>query len=65
MNYVVVPMLTGQLRLEMEDGEHFADLTQGISYAREAGVRHNVINDNDYEFAFVEVEFKDRPLQED
>ena len=42
-----------------------SDLKLGMSYARVAGVRHNVINNNDYEFAFVEVEFKDRPLIED
>ena len=61
-DYVVVPLLSGRLRLETKDGEHLADLSAGRSYAREAGVEHNVINPNEYEFAFVEVEFKDRPL---
>jgi len=60
--YVVVPMLTGQLLIEGKDGsQNHASLTQGISYARESGVEHNVVNANDYEFAFVEIEFKDRP----
>jgi hypothetical protein len=31
-------------------------LEAGASYARSAGVAHNVINDNPYEFRFVEVE---------
>jgi quercetin dioxygenase-like cupin family protein len=64
MNYVVVPMGNGQLKIELEDSEMFSDLKLGISYARVAGVRHNVINNNDFEFAFVEVEFKGRPLTE-
>jgi len=61
-NYVVVPMLSGRLLLEMKDGERHAELKQGIAYSREAGVEHNVVNANDYEFAFVEIEFRDRPL---
>ena len=61
-DYVVVPLLSGRLRLETKDGAHPAELRAGLSYAREAGVEHNVVNANDYEFAFVEVEFRDRPL---
>ncbi len=65
-NYVVVPMLDGALRIETKDGgETVAELRRGISYSREAGVEHNVINANDREFRFVEVEFKDRPLRTD
>lgn len=59
MNYVVVPMTTGQLKIELPDGEVvISDLTAGVSYAREIGVEHNVINANDFEFVFVEVEAK-------
>jgi quercetin dioxygenase-like cupin family protein len=62
-NYVVVPMLDGTLNIEMRSGETLtASLSHGISYAREAGVDHNVINGSGHEFYFVEVEFKDRPL---
>ena len=58
-DYVVVPLTTGRLRLVTPDGsETFADLVAGESYFRKAGVEHNVINANDYEFAFVEIEFK-------
>ena len=60
--YVVVPMATGRLLLKSADGEHAAELVAGRSYAREAGVEHDVVNANDFEFVFVEVEFKDRPL---
>ncbi len=57
-DYVVVPMKTG--RLQIEDGQqtHIAELTAGQSYYRPLGVEHNVINANDYEFVFVEIEFK-------
>jgi mannose-6-phosphate isomerase-like protein (cupin superfamily) len=44
----------------LEDGKEtrFAELTAGRSYYRPVGVEHNVINANDYEFVFVEIEFK-------
>lgn len=57
-DYVVVPMTTGRLLLKEPGGERTADLTTGISYARSAGVEHDVINANDFEFVFVEVELK-------
>jgi quercetin dioxygenase-like cupin family protein len=59
MDYVVVPLLDGQLKLVSPEGEEtFADLKAGQSYFRKAGVHHNVINPNAYDFAFVEIEFK-------
>ena len=64
-DYVVVPMVSGQLRLKSADGEHLAELVAGQSYYRSAGVEHDVINANDFEFAFVEIEFKDRPLMKE
>ena len=57
-DYVGVPMTTGKLLLKEGDGERYAELTAGVSYSREVGVEHNVINANDYEFVFVEVEMK-------
>ena len=35
-----------------------SQLTAGVSYFRAAGVEHDVINDNEFEFAFVEIEVK-------
>lgn len=58
MDYVVVPMTTGTLLLETPQGEIRSPLTAGVSYTRLTGVQHNVINDNDYEFIFVEIELK-------
>ena len=57
-DYVVVPMVTGRLQLEVGKETQFAELTAGRSYYRPLGVEHDVINANDYEFVFVEVEFK-------
>ncbi|MGI9487702.1 MAG: cupin domain-containing protein [Geminicoccaceae bacterium] len=58
-DYVVVPQTTGKLKIVGPDGgESFADLTSGQSYAREAGVEHDVINAHDGEFVFVEIELK-------
>lgn len=57
-DYVVVPMTTGRLRLETPEGPATADLVAGQSYAREKGVAHDVINDNAFEFVFIEVELK-------
>ncbi len=58
-DYVVVPMTTGTLQLIGPNGEAtFAELAAGVSYFREAGVEHDVVNANDVEFVFVEVEFK-------
>ena len=59
MDYVVVPGLSGKLKILAPDGsETIADLEKGVSYFRKAGVHHNVVNHNDYEFSFVEVELK-------
>jgi beta-alanine degradation protein BauB len=59
--YVVVPLTTGALTLATAKGATRADLTAGHAYARPAGVEHDVINDNPFEFAFIEVELKAHP----
>ena len=55
-DYIVVPGMGGKLLLETKDGSSIAELKAGQSYARLAGVEHNVVNANDFEFYFVEVE---------
>ncbi len=56
-DYVVVPLWDGTLRLEEADGGvRTVELKAGISYSRNAGVEHNVINASSGPFAFVEVE---------
>jgi beta-alanine degradation protein BauB len=58
MDYVVVPMTTGELRLQTSDGESTSHLTAGQPYTRRAGNEHNVINAGEHEFVFVEIEAK-------
>jgi len=43
-------------RIENTDG--FPPLRAGVSYARQTGVEHDVINPNGFEFVFVEIELK-------
>ena len=57
-DYVVVPMTTGTLRLDESTGQRDAQLRAGASYAKPAGVHHNVTNVNSYEFRFIEIELK-------
>lgn len=57
-DYVVVPLTSGTLRLQEPSGARHVQLSAGASYARPAGVAHNVINANDFEFVFVEIELK-------
>lgn len=57
-DYVVVPLTSGTLRLKEPAGMRDAKLEAGGSYTRLAGVEHDVINANAYEFRFVEVELK-------
>ena len=58
-DYVVVPLTNGTLRLEEPGGgTRDATLAAGASYARSAGVEHDVINVNAFDFAFVEIELK-------
>ncbi len=59
MDYVVVPITDGKLMLEHPSGAPtYADLKLGVSYARKAGVHHNVINAGPHELAFIEIELK-------
>ena len=63
MEYVVVPMTTGDLTIEDPEGNiSKASLVTGNSYSREIGVNHNVINDNDFDFTFIEVELKNKSI---
>ncbi|HLW24273.1 MAG TPA: cupin domain-containing protein [Steroidobacteraceae bacterium] len=55
-DYIVVPITSGVLRLEEAASTREAQLEAGVSYARERGVAHNVINANDFEFRFIEIE---------
>ena len=58
LDYVVVPIMDGNLRAVTSEGESVNQLKVGQPYFRNAGVEHNVINANSSEFAFIEVEIK-------
>jgi len=57
-DYIVVPQTTGKLSIETVSGKTISELVAGVSYARSKGVEHNEINQNNYEFVFVEIELK-------
>ncbi|KZY44703.1 cupin [Roseovarius sp. HI0049] len=56
-DYIVVPLFDGVLEIDLGGGERVtAPMQNGVAYYRELGVEHDVINGNDFECAFVEVE---------
>ena len=59
MDYIVVPLTEGTLNAELPSGSKVeSELTIGASYARPAGVNHNIINENNKPFSFIEIELK-------
>lgn len=59
-DYVVIPLFDGVLDIDLGQGERVqAPMRNGVPYYREIGVEHDVINGNDFECAFVEVELLD------
>ncbi|MCF3936574.1 cupin domain-containing protein [Acuticoccus sp. M5D2P5] len=58
-DYVVVPTVPGVLTIVGADGgETRNELKLGQSYARPAGVEHDVVNATDAQIVFVEIEMK-------
>jgi quercetin dioxygenase-like cupin family protein len=57
-DYVIVPLSDGTLKLVEPDGDRDSRLATGAPYFRETGVEHDVVNANDHEFAFIEIEVK-------
>ncbi|HRX36503.1 MAG TPA: cupin domain-containing protein [Aestuariivirga sp.] len=57
-DYVVVPLMDGKVRLETPAGTADAEMKKGVPYFRHKGVEHDVINANDGEYAFIEIELK-------
>ena len=57
-DYVVVPLMDGRLKLVTKEGESFAEMKKGVPYFRSEGVEHDVVNANDGEYAFIEIELK-------
>jgi beta-alanine degradation protein BauB len=58
-DYAVIPTASGTLRIVAPDGTaSTAELTVGQPYYRNAGVEHDVINADNHEVSFIEVEIK-------
>ena len=57
-DYVVVCLTAGQLLAETATGNVVTDLQFGQTYARPAGVEHNIVNSGKAEFVFIEMELK-------
>jgi beta-alanine degradation protein BauB len=52
-------LLGAWLRIVLPDGSgSFAELQHGQSYFRRVGIEHDVVNANNDNFAFVEIELK-------
>ena len=58
-DYVVVCLTAGKLLAETANGNVETELRFGQTYARPAGVEHNIVNPNAGEFAFIEIELKE------
>jgi quercetin dioxygenase-like cupin family protein len=57
-DYVIVPLLDGQLKIVSSAGESIAEMKAGAPYFRNEGVEHDVINATDGDYAFIEIELK-------
>ncbi|EJJ29829.1 cupin domain-containing protein [Rhizobium sp. CF142] len=58
-DYIVVPSISGTLTMINPDGSlHEAQMIAGVSYFRQIGVEHNVVNLSDTPVEFVEIELK-------
>ena len=57
-DYVVVCLTAGRLLAETAGGNVETELRFGQTYARPAGVEHNIVNANPHEFRFIELELK-------
>lgn len=57
-DYVIVPLMDGKLKIVAAGGETIAEMKAGAPYFRNAGVEHDVVNANDGEYAFIEIELK-------
>ncbi len=61
-DYIVIPSFDGRLEIDTKtDPRATAELSNGVPYFRPLGAEHDVINGNDFECAFVEVELLEPP----
>ncbi len=58
MDYVIVPIVAGEMTIVAGGERSKAQLGVGKSYFRKAGVEHDVLNETGSEIVFLEVELK-------
>ena len=58
LDYVIVPVAGGTIRLESVSGSNDVELLPGQAYFRQAVIEHDVVNAGEGEVAFVEIELK-------
>lgn len=59
LDFLVVPLTTGRLKIAAADGSDvYADLEAGAPSFQKAGDEHDVVNTNEFEFRFIEIEIK-------
>ena len=56
-DYIVVLMLDGELKiLDQNNKDTISKLNKGGAYYRDKGVEHNVFNNNNFPYSFIEIE---------
>ena len=56
-SYIVIPMFDGELKiLDKNNVEAISKLSKGGTYYRDKGVEHNVFNNNNSSYSFIEIE---------
>lgn len=58
MDYVIVPVVAGEMTIVANGERSKAQLAAGKSYFRKAGVQHDVLNETSTEIVFLEIELK-------
>lgn len=63
-DYVVVPIMSAVMTLvEPNGGKVKSTLELGKPYFRHAGVEHDVVNSNNHDMAFIEIELKQTRIE--
>ena len=58
LDYIIVPYDDCKVRVDRRTGSVEAEMFRHAPYFRQKGVEHDVINANDGEYAFIEIELK-------
>ena len=60
---MVLPLFDGRMKAETQGGNTaIIEMKKNIPYFRPAGIEHDVISDNEFACAFIEIEFLDASI---